>query len=515
MKRLFFVQLMVLGLAGYGTAQTNPGLDPTFGNGDGYVVTMVGTEEFNGTLSHVLVQPDGKIIAAGYYGIVRYHPDGSIDNGFANNGLFLQDFNHSSSNMNMQLQPDGKILVLKANFYMRLNSNGTLDASFGHNGYSDTVSDLDLYTHFVLQPDGKVMMAGSYDHFMIIDGTSYTIAQAMLVRFTPEGIIDSSFAEDGRLSVTAPNETVVDGNTLSVDGILTDNEGRLIIGGNFSDVWGSNGIGWYAARLLPDGSLDTTFNHTGIASTAGLDFTKDMALQADGKVVLLGNNLFDDPAPFILLRYNTDGSLDTEFGEGGIAVLPWDAGGGNKPSGIAIQPNGRIIVCGWAWSVEDSLYEHALIACSAGGQLDSSFANGGRIISHIRNGNGAFSSIAIQQDSKIVAVGGSDNTGYPNTGIAVVARYLSDTNVSIPGTEIDYNQITAYPNPANDMLHINNQTNYPVSQITIYDISGRKLVVSMGDQPVTITHLPAGLYFLLVSADNGKIIVPISFIIHH
>lgn len=490
-------------------AQTQLGLDPTFGNGNGYVVKNVGTNEPNSTLSDAIVQPDGKILACGYYGMVRFMPDGTPDNSFGVAGLITLP----EGGRQVRLKSDGKIILCSSyigmgpgqddkKYLTRYHPNGEIDVSFGHNGHSDSVSDFgDPFKGVLVQTDDKILLISEkYNSDSLLQ----------VVRLTGEGLIDSSFGIDGLMlqSIGIPGSY----NLYRVD-VALQADGKMLIAGNVGTP--EQSLEWFVMRLLPDGSKDTSFNHTGVATAGGVDFPKAMALQPDGKIVIAGNNLFDNPAPFVLVRFNTDGSRDWGFGDAGICTLPWSIGEENKVSGIVVQSGGRIVVCGKVWNEADTSYKFALTAATAAGQPDITFGDNGRLISIFGSGFELCLGMTIQEeDDKLITVGGGGKTD-TSDGDGLCARYLADAHSDISDISIIKKQIMVYPNPAKDIIRIANKSDYHIDNVSIQDISGRRLIFSKGDKPVTITHLSAGLYFLLVSAENGKIIAPIPFIIHH
>ncbi len=140
----------------------NGSLDPSF-DGDGLAVTPISRGE--DIAFDLAVQPDGKLIAAGYSSpggfdltMVRYNPDGSLDSSFDGDGILIAPFRPASTYAShVVVQRDGKILTGGAGL-ARFNSDGSVDRSFGAEGRAMT--DLGLLTP-VLQPDGKILGVGS------------------------------------------------------------------------------------------------------------------------------------------------------------------------------------------------------------------------------------------------------------------------------------------------------------------------------------------------------------------
>ena len=173
-----------------------------------------------------------------------------------------------------------------------------------------------------------------------------------------------------------------------------------------------------ARPAVPSG-LDTSFGVGGKADTTerggpGTAFGGDrssMALQADGKIVMVGGTFTD----FILARFNADGSLDTGFGVGGKVTT--DMGSGfrsEEAQAVAIQPDGRIVVVGYA-AIDTAPpaprppATFALARYNTDGSLDTSFGSGGKVSGNV---NGLAYAVRVQADGKIVVAG---DVPFPST----------------------------------------------------------------------------------------------------
>ena len=172
-----------------------------------------------------------------------------------------------------------------------------------------------------------------------------------------------------------------------------------------------------------NGALDPSFGDAGKVSTAfGGDETA-MALQADGKIVMVGGLAGD----FVLARYNVNGGLDAGFGSAGTVTTDI-ATGSDEAHGVAIQPDGKIVVVGQAvvGRTANNLFnfDFALARYNADGSLDTGFGVGGKITTDFNVLTDQAFAVAIQGDGKIVVVGSA--TRPVTTGSDVdfaVARY--------------------------------------------------------------------------------------------
>jgi uncharacterized delta-60 repeat protein len=161
------------------------------------------------------------------------------------------------------------------------------------------------------------------------------------------------------------------------------------------------------------GDLDPTFGVGGKVSTdfGADDSANDVAIQSDGKIVVVGRTFFN----FALARYNRDGSLDPDFGSGGKVIT--EANSIVSAQAVAIQSDGKIVVAG-----QDS-EDFATIRYNSDGTLDTSFGVGGKVVTNFFNHDAALA-IALQPDGKIIVGGGFQNAR--RRFDFALARYNSD-----------------------------------------------------------------------------------------
>jgi uncharacterized delta-60 repeat protein len=169
--------------------------------------------------------------------------------------------------------------------------------------------------------------------------------------------------------------------------------------------------------LAAPGDLDSTFGDGGKVTTdlRFIDLARDVAIQRNGKIVVVGGT--SDNNDFALTRYNRDGSLDPSFGEGGKVITDF-FGGFEDGHGVAIQPDGKIIVVGEEFHGEDSNANFGLARYNSNGTLDQHFGIGGKVTTDF-GGFDLADAVVLQRDGKIVVAGGANN----NFGLA---RYNRD-----------------------------------------------------------------------------------------
>ncbi len=391
--------ILIAGCGGGGSeggevaARHAPGsLDTSFG-GDGMVTTSVG-DPFNWG-NTMAIQSDGKIVLAGAslmpstdwsFVVVRYNPDGSLDISFGVNGAVTTPLGWAND---IAIQSDGKIVVAgeiwntDSDFaVVRYNIDGSLDPTFGINGIVTADIEEDDSAHaLAIQSDGKIVVAGS-----------------ALVRYNINGSFDTGFGINGIV-------TNADGVSIAIQ-----TDGKIVTAGS---IWNGNGIyDFTVTKWNTDGSLDITFGTGGTVTTSIGDFTDlafDIAIQSDGKIVIAGHTWYGTDYDFAVSRYNPDGSLDASFGRGGIVTTRVGSQGGEAYS-IAIQSNGKIVVAGSA--LTDSGRDFGVVRYNSDGSLDTSFGIGGIVITVVGVYRDFAYDIAMQSDEKIIVAGSGCHSRY-------------------------------------------------------------------------------------------------------
>ena len=160
------------------------------------------------------------------------------------------------------------------------------------------------------------------------------------------------------------------------------------------------------ARYNPDGNLDTSFGNGGkvftyfgsnrVASLGG-------AVQPDGKIIVAGEVNINSGWDFALARYNTNGSLDTSFGTSGKVTT--DILLNDAAYAVVVQPDGKIVVGGYAGSSPDVHADFGLARYNSNGSLDTSYGTGGKVITDFVGNSDFIQSMQLQPDGKIVAAG--------------------------------------------------------------------------------------------------------------
>ena len=407
-------------------------LDPSFGNG-GKVTTNFSRFDL---CNDIALQADGKILAAGAsisfdldpdFLLVRYNTDGSVDTTFGSGGKVATDFPGQSFIQEIAIQPDGKIVA--AGFSLvaqgfndfvlaRYNTDGSLDLSFGAGGKvtTDFSGGPDSIQAVALQADGKIVAAG--DSRSPAGPLGASTRDFAVARYNTNGSLDMTFGDGGKVT------TDILGDGDNIFSVLIEPDGKIVAAGvNFLRFAGGDIA---VVRYNTDGSLDTTFGMGGKVTTDFFGFTDQafgIARLSDGKLVLAGRASsapFLTSSDFALVRYNTNGSLDTTFGTGGKVTTDF-FGQFDLSSSLAIQPDNKIVIGGQA-NINDQNSEFALARYNSDGSLDATFGSGGKITTDFTGSSDGAFSIALQPDGRILAGGLTINTA---TGQDIaLARYI-------------------------------------------------------------------------------------------
>ncbi|MGC2235998.1 MAG: FG-GAP-like repeat-containing protein [Pyrinomonadaceae bacterium] len=384
----------------------------------------------NGNFARIFTvgfQSDGKIIIGGDIyqvngtiapGLKRLNTDGSLDTSFTT----VQLTNNGYGIFDIEIQPDDKIvaggefsLVSNTNVknLVRFNADGTFDTDFGITNSLEFVRELDL------QPDNKIIAQGN--------------SSGVIKRYNPNGTVDASFSN-----------VTVGGSSNMVQAIEVLADGKILIGGNFTSVNGFTQGN--IARLNSDGTLDLNFNLNNPGAVGGFNNSgiTDIAVRADGKIVIGGGftSYNSTPRQKVALL-NADGTLDTSFAtntaigqnasvndvevfqdnkvlvgntynftnESAPTLIRFNTNGSVDSSFNAIltrigivrkilqKPDGKIVI-GGDFLFVGGIQRDSLAQLNADGTLDTSFVP---FVNVTQGGHQTVSAIAVQPDGKILA----------------------------------------------------------------------------------------------------------------
>jgi len=395
--------------------QPNSVLDASFG-GTGKVTTPS-----TGIGNAVALQPDGKIVTVGGpFTLTRHNADGGPDTGFGALGKVTTAFGAGSGTAHdVAIQSDGRIVVVGStraragfasddNFTLRrYDSAGNLDASFGIGGVvvTDFAALADVAKAVAIQPDGKIVVAGRSQN---ASGIDFAVA-----RYNADGSADPTFGSAGKLT------TDVAGGPEGLPSIALQSDGKIVVAGRFG-IGNSTG-GTALVRYNGDGSLDLGLGDRGKVSVASGVTADAVALQPDGKILVAGSvNAGASSSAFGVTRFLANGSPDAAFGT--VTTSFFTGGNGSIGRNVALQADGKIVLVGEAASDDSSTFEMAIARFDASGALDTGFGTGGKLLVDFFAGTDAALDVVIQPDGKIVVAGSARNGSLSEFALARINR---------------------------------------------------------------------------------------------
>jgi uncharacterized delta-60 repeat protein len=329
----------------------NGTLDPTF-NGDGIATTDLTPRDENGF--SMALQTDGKIVVCGNilsdsddgFLFLRYTTTGTLDTTFSQDGV--QKYNSGGGGAlgrSVAIQPDGKIVGAgygsptgsgaRGIMLVRLNTDGTFDTSFDSDGIVTTLfpgTDFSEGYDVAILPDGRLTAVGN--------GAVNSMGQAVIARYLSTGELDNSFDQDGRAVFQFSPDA--QGSTLTT--VTADGAGRIVAAG--FTAFPHDGL---LMRFNEDGSMDTGFGVGNFLLAPGIVFTNaeggeeiyDMNIQPDGRIVTAGRS----DGNVVAIRYQGDTFANADqYGATEDAVLHVAAPGVlTNDSIVAVNPLATLV----------------------------------------------------------------------------------------------------------------------------------------------------------------------------
>lgn len=385
------------------------GLDASFGNGG------IATAGPGGEIKAIALQSDGRIVAAIGNVLARYNANGSLDTTFGSNGSVASVLGADGNNQifDVLVQPDGRIVAagkartvgassLGDDFAAaRFNADGSRDAGFngGRALQVDWIGGPDRATRVLLQPDGRIVLAGFATTTLTSssDDTGFAVA-----RLNADGTLDSGFGSGGRAAAEIGAIDFGYAAALQPDG-------KILVAGRVSYSRGDESD-VAVVRFNANGTLDTGFGGNGTRTfdlSANWDEATAITVQPDGKLVLAVAYSDAGNFAFGVLRLTTAGERDATFGGNGF-VFRHIGSGNDSPTALVLQADGRIVLGGYAVNAATS-FDVALARFETNGTTDSSFGTGGaQVFDLFKSADGA-NDLLLQPDGRLVAAGSARN----------------------------------------------------------------------------------------------------------
>lgn len=381
-----FILLTILFLPSHPALTQIGSLDPAFGD--------------NGTVTHPIqeraqaqdlhLNSDGSIDTFGLAltngtgtsregAVTTFNADGTLGTSFTSPGFAFgcspvpRQFNAGTTLDN------GKFLVAghtqtgcggtpRPFYVFRFNPNGSTTGETWD--YPEFNSEIAYVFDLAVQPDGKVVTAG-HASTSGFDNSTFDIAFA---RHNADGSLDADFGDDGEFSLD------IGGDQDRLRAVALHDDGR-ILGAGFTET--ADGYDFLMVRLNSDGSVDPAFGTAGVVVHDFHGFDDqifDIAVQGDDRIVVVGRSTAADDSTirFTVARFLSDGALDTDFADSGIALIDFGAAV-SFGNALAIDPGGRIHVAGTTETGADGVNSRdaAVAVLRPDGSLDPAFGSGG------------------------------------------------------------------------------------------------------------------------------------------
>lgn len=372
--------------------------------GTGIMAIAMGTGD--GSSQGVVVQADGTYVLVGIavnsdedFGLARVTPIGSMDGSFGTSGKVYRGSGYGNDGgWDVAIQADGKIVAvgtwrLESGFHLavlRFNADGTPDVTFGHLGLATVNFGVNSYGRgLAIQPDGKIVVVGNSE------SGAFAVA-----RLDTAGVLDPAFGIGGIYDEGTPG---LRGDRDAWDVALLPNGWIVVVGSNHVPPIPTIDPGgdYFCVQVLDSGG--GRLSHTNI-DFGGYSEARGVAIQPDGKIVVVG--FTDVNTAIAVARLNAAGVLDTTFDGDGKNTRDFGEGV-DEGWDLALQPNGKIIVVGSAEI--DGMTQSVVLRLLEGGSWDkfgpdSGGASQGYVAFYF-SGDSRARDVVLLPNAKIVVVG--------------------------------------------------------------------------------------------------------------
>lgn len=261
----------------------------------------------------VLALPNRKVLVAGRTDglvadrgqVVRLRRNGTLDPGFSGDGIALVNHPDGVAITDMARQPDGKIVVVGSAgakmLVARLRANGTLDKGFAKNGIRvATIDDQASASAVAIQKDGRIVVVGQ------TAPGGMSLGRAAVIRLRANGKFDKSFSGDGRKAIKFPDAS-------ELEDVVTRGK-RIIAAGETASVAIRRPI---LVALKKNGAFDKKFAGKGKRAYSFGARTAALAIAFQGKKLVIGGRRDDPVSDFFVARFTAKGKLDKSFSNKG------------------------------------------------------------------------------------------------------------------------------------------------------------------------------------------------------
>lgn len=290
----------------------------------------------------------------------------------------------------------------------KFTSEGLLDLSFDDAGVSTYVfNNFDVYvSNILIQPDGKILVSGNVE----IEDNNWDL---FILRKNADGSNDSSFGSGGAVTFDIGPD---DENIIGLD---LDDSGNIYLSGEIDNASDNDDVLLMKFNSL--GNIDTSFGEEGIVRLAignGDDQGRHLVLQEDGKIVVSGYLDTGDNDDLLLMRFNENGSPDSNFGNNGT-VITTVGENDDKSWRVKIQGDGKILHAGTT-EILDNEWQAVIVRYLPDGTLDTTFGNNGISSPYFGPGGESFNDFQILENGRIICIGYAENDSDFKLSIALL-----------------------------------------------------------------------------------------------
>jgi uncharacterized delta-60 repeat protein len=468
---------------------------------------------------HIVVQPDGKVLVGcnpfgdSYAYIRRYNTDGSIDSTYGANGKFDVEVAERRTDIKDMVLHNGTLYLCGSTvtnigaidtivYAAAIETNGGWKNTFGTGGVKRFDSgNTDFYGVAGIGVDAN--------------GKVYLAGLArhdnlFVVRINTSGVLDNSWDGDGVAFVATNN---ID-HWWEVQDIDFDKTGKVLVAGKKYKASNSSAIPLFwnvmIARFNSNGSLDGSFANGGIglysSGSMHLDEGKQIQVTAANDYVVIGNTFEGIDHDFSVVKVRNNGVLDPAFGNAGWAIH--DLNANNETDYClagALLPDGRMLLTG-NHEAGDTVY-FASLMLDANGVRDQAFAVDGYFLDVFDHHNSnRCGGLALTSDGKVY-LGGYARTcinGTCGPMHMAVSRYVGGSPAVGSSNAIAL-QLKLYPNPAQSgrQIYLQAIDADEVISLTLTDLSGRVLQIDPTKSSFVLPDLASGIYICRLQTEAG------------
>lgn len=324
----------------------------------------------------------------------------------------------------------------------RLRTTGELDTSFGSNGIATinvavgTGKKAELARSVVVQSDGKIVIAGLFEHDTTATGDAARDTDIAIARFDTTGQLDQGFGTNGitRLDlstgVALPNPTpnsppIVRGDTAWGLTLLPE-DSLLVIGGKHADGAARTDTDYAVMKLMKNGKLDTTFGTNGLVTLdveQGNDSPRTAIVQPDGKIVVTGHTEIAEDTPnevvtAILFRLASNGQFDSSFGTNGVVSHALGLRIAEAYD-VALQGS-NLVIAGYGRQATATTVDILSARFLPDGTLDKTYGEGGVTLIDVAGQDDRSRTLKILPDQHVLIVGQGKPTATSQDGAVVL-----------------------------------------------------------------------------------------------